>query len=331
MIEKRMVTDLKECQTLWEGLIRPKAICDLWEFRACFQRHFKRDPSFLVLEDRKGIAAMLPLSYIREEDLFVFFPGEIWRGKTWLERNPIYLRDRHFLEEILLACPERTYLRYMDVADVERWPSLEPDETGYVLYPAELNFDITAYCGRFSSKRLKSIRKTIHEITAGEGFFRVNALEDFNLIVDLNVGRFGPDSYIYNMPFRESFRDVLSFLKSKGWLRMVTLEVHGQKVAVDLGALYRGHYTVFLGGTSAEFPGIAKAMNMHHIEFAFANRLKKLDFLCGDFHWKKLWHLDVEPLYKFLTPVLMTDDIMNFEKQGPFGARLYQEHLVAQA
>jgi len=34
----------------------------------------------------------------------------------------------------------------------------------------------------------------------------------------------------------------------------------------------------------------------------------KVDFLCGDFHWKKLWHLDPEPLYKFVTPALTQKD-----------------------
>lgn len=88
---------------------------------------------------------------------------------------------------------------------------------------------------------------------------------------------------------------------------MVSLEINGRIVAVDLGTLYRGTYTVFLGGTDLELPGVAKAINMYHIDFAFKKRLSKVDFLCGDFHWKKLWHLDPEPLYKFLTPALRTE------------------------
>jgi hypothetical protein len=43
-------------------------------------------------------------------------------------------------------------------------------------------------------------------------------------------------------------------------------------------------------------------MNMYHIEYAFINRLFKMDFLCGDFHWKKLFHLTPEPLYKYISP-----------------------------
>ncbi len=49
-------------------------------------------------------------------------------------------------------------------------------------------------------------------------------------------------------------------------------------------------------------------MNMHHIEFACQHGLRKVDFLCGDFHWKKLWHLDPEPLYKFVSPSLRYEE-----------------------
>jgi hypothetical protein len=48
-------------------------------------------------------------------------------------------------------------------------------------------------------------------------------------------------------------------------------------------------------------------MNMHHIEFAVEQGFSVVDFLCGDFYWKKLWHLDPQPLYKFLSPSLRSD------------------------
>ena len=38
------------------------------------------------------------------------------------------------------------------------------------------------------------------------------------------------------------------------------------------------------------------------------NGFQEVDFLCGDFHWKKLWHLDPEPLFKFVGPALREED-----------------------
>jgi CelD/BcsL family acetyltransferase involved in cellulose biosynthesis len=104
--------------------------------------------------------------------------------------------------------------------------------------------------------------------------------------------------------FRNSFRDIIRFLDQKGYLRMVSLELEGKTMAVDVGAIYNGVYTIFLGGIFSRVPGLPKAMNMHHIDYSLHNRIYKVDFLCGDFNWKKLWHLDEEPLFKLVSPDL---------------------------
>ncbi len=319
MMRRKFITDLDECKRLWNVLLQPRNISDLWEFRLCFQRHFNCDPCFLVLEDAKGIAGMLPLSYLKEHETFVFFPGEVWKDKTWLERTPIYLRNRKLLPELLFSCPEKTHLRYMEIPEEFLTPDLDVDETGYVLYPPNLNFDITLYRKRFSNKKFKCIKKTIELLTGAESSFYVNRLEDFNLLIDLNIQSFGSDSYLYDYRFKNSFIDVSHFLYSRGLLRMVSLEIEGKTAAVDLGVLYQGTYTVFLGGTSPEFPGIAKAMNMYHIEFACNERVSKVDFLCGDFHWKKLWHLDTEPLYKFTPYALSSKEDVDLSRVNSSG------------
>lgn len=125
-------------------------------------------------------------------------------------------------------------------------------------------------------------------------------------------------SLLYDYRFRESFRNIMYFLYRRGWLRMVSFEIGGKTEAVDMGALYQGIYAVFLGGADPEIPGIAKAMNMHHIEFAFNERISKVDFLCGDFHWKKLWHLDTEPLYRYVSRAAMPMETGTIEKTDTF-------------
>lgn len=311
-MKRSFVTDIHECERLWHALITPQYASDLWEFRFCFQKHFKRQPSFMVLEDRWGIAGMLPLSYLPEEDTFVLFPGEIWKGKTWNERTPLYTRHPDVLSSLFDACPEKSYLRYLELPDGYLSTSLELDEIGYVLYPGNLEFEMANFRKRFSSKRFKGITKAIRDLNAGEGQFHINRVEDYALLVEMSLQSFGADSYLHDARFRDSFRDVMGFLQRGGWLRMVSLELEGVTRAVDLGAVYRGNYTVFLGGTDCRVPGVAKVMNMHHIEFALQQHLSKVDFLCGDFHWKKLWHLDPEPLYKHVTVELPVRDEPGF-------------------
>jgi CelD/BcsL family acetyltransferase involved in cellulose biosynthesis len=65
-----------------------------------------------------------------------------------------------------------------------------------------------------------------------------------------------------------------------------------------MGAIWNNTYTVLAGGTDVEFPGVAKLINLHHIQWACRQRLACVDFLCGDFNWKSRFHLVPRPLYE---------------------------------
>jgi CelD/BcsL family acetyltransferase involved in cellulose biosynthesis len=69
---------------------------------------------------------------------------------------------------------------------------------------------------------------------------------------------------------------------------------------VDIGAIWNQTYTVLAGGTHSDFPGVAKLINFHHIEWACRQRFKEVDFLCGEFNWKNRFHLTARPLYRIL-------------------------------
>jgi hypothetical protein len=315
-MKKRFVSDLAECEKLWRAVVRPKTIFDLWEFRMCFHRNFQFDPNFMVMEDSKGVAGLIPLCYVPELDIHAFFPGELWKGRTWIERTPVYTREEHFLPELLFSCPDRTYLRYMELGLEPELEEMEIDEISYGLCPAALDFDMTVYLQRFSGKRLKELVKVIRKLTGDTAAYYTNREDDFDDLTAMNISRFGSDSYLYDPRFRQSFRDLAVFLKRNGWLRMVTLEIDGRKAAIDLGAVCSGGYTVLLGGTNPDFLGAAKVINMHHIEYAFGERMTKIDFLCGDFHWKRMWHLDAEPLYKYVSADLKSEDWHDGQSSG---------------
>jgi CelD/BcsL family acetyltransferase involved in cellulose biosynthesis len=76
--------------------------------------------------------------------------------------------------------------------------------------------------------------------------------------------------------------------------------VGGKVAAVDIGAVWGSTYTVLAGGTQPDFPGIAKLINLHHIEWACNQNFMEVDFLCGDFNWKNRFHLTPRPLYEIM-------------------------------
>jgi len=75
------------------------------------------------------------------------------------------------------------------------------------------------------------------------------------------------------------------FLRGRGWLRMTTVTIDGEVATVDLGCIYRGAHTLLAGSTHEHFPGVAKLINIHHMRRACRERLRLVDFLCGDFSW----------------------------------------------
>ncbi len=294
----RAVTDLDLCRDLWRRAVPDEFVWDLWEVRASFQRHFRRPPRFLVAEDELGLCGFLPLSWIEETGGYAYFPGETWQGRTWLEGNRIIVSD---------DCPGQALLQYLE-PDHYDLRYLHPDaglaladpvvdETGFLFRPGDYDHDPDNFLRRFSAKSRKNFRRELSRLEEMGVAFRYDRLEDFDLMVALNREAFGAYSYFEDPRFREGFRSLAFFLFDRGWLRLTTVLIKGEPAAVDMGCIYRGTYTVMAGGTDRRYPGVAKMINFHHLEFACRERFLQVDFLCGDFQWKAKFHLTPRDLY----------------------------------
>ncbi|UCG38361.1 MAG: GNAT family N-acetyltransferase [bacterium] len=290
----KLVRDPEEGREIWERLIPREFFPDLWEVRWAFHRHFRRPMLFIVEEDGGSPTGLLPLSWIEEQGHYAFFPGETWHGRTWLEQNVIPARSP---DRLLAAVPGPYHIRYLsprsDVIPGDR----TVDEIGYLFQPPVYGYDIAGYFDSFSGKSAKRIRREIEAIEAKGLSWRLDHLEDFHTMVSMSVARFGIHSYFSDPRFRNAFWDMVNIFAERGWLRVSTVLVQGEVAAVDLGVLYRGVYTLIAGGTSAAHPGIAKLINLHHMRRACEEGVREVDFLCGDFNWKKMFHLTPRPLY----------------------------------
>jgi hypothetical protein len=296
MYDIRIINDLEQCRDVWKRAVPQETIWDIWEFRACFQEHYQRPACFIVAEDSHGPIEILPLSWVEESQRYGYFPGETWQGKTWLEQNRIPT-DNEILCDMLDRCSEDYCLRYLR-------PSLESvsydpcvvDEVGYLFRPSDYNYDIENYFQQFSKKSAKNIKREIASLET-KALYRYDEIGDFEHLVQLNVSNFGDQSYFYDPRFRESFRTLMHYLNEQGWLRITTVIINGDVAAVDIGCVYRGDYTLLGGGTNRDYPGVAKLINLHHIQRGCREKFNLIDFLCGDFSWKQKFHLTERPLY----------------------------------
>jgi len=298
MYKFSVTTDLYKCQEIWENIIPKEGIFDLWEVRACFQKHFKRPPYFIVAEKNGNIHGLLPLSWIEESKTYGYFPGETWEGKTWIEQNRIYVANDRIKKEFFECFKGPYYLRYL-LPDRNLEDNHPVDEIGYLFIPKKYEYDIEKYFEEFSGKSRKRLKRELKCFKEQGINFRYNELDDFDSLIYLNISRFGNDSYFTDKRFADSFYSLMYLLNDKGWLRITTISIKNEIAAVDIGCIYNGVYTLLAGGTNSKFPGIAKLVNIHHMEWACLEKLKVVDFLCGDFYWKKQFHLTPRPLHLF--------------------------------
>lgn len=296
MLRIERVEDLRACRRLWERAFPREYLTDLWEVRGCFHEHYRRPACFVVAHDGEQLCGLLPLSWIEETARYGYFPGETWKGRTWLEQNRILARDADVLQLLLAHIPGQYQVRYLLPVGVADAAGGIVDEIGYLFHPPRYGFDMENYYREFAHRNVKRLRREVAAL-AERLSFRHDHAADFESLVDLNLGRFGAASYFADPRFTESFRSLAGLLRDRGWLRLTTILDGETPAAVDLGGIYDNAYTLLGGGTHAEYPGVAKLINLHHIEHACGERFAQVDFLCGDFSWKTLFHLTPRPLY----------------------------------
>ena len=300
MTQVRIFQDLKAAETLWQRHWPRRVLFDLWPVRACFQAAFNRPPCFLVATRNGQYCGMLALSWIEEALCFGHFPGEVWQQKTWLEQNRLIAADPEAAHALLCRIPDGAInIRYLlPGPGLPTEPAAEIDEIGYLFHPGLYDYAFPAYLQSFSGKSRKKLRRELARLHANGVSIRHDRFEDIAHLFDLNLAGFGAMSYFNDARFLHAFEKLAAWLKAMDLLRITTVRVGGRIAAVDMAAVFNGVYTVLAGGTHPDFPGIAKLINFHHIEWACSRRLREVDFLCGDFNWKHRFHLTPRTLFR---------------------------------
>ena len=295
----RITSDLEECSRLWRLLGPSRGIFDYWAGRMCFQKEFGNEPAFVIAEGNREVVGLLPLSRLGGSGEYVFFPGELWHGMTWLENNRFIAVDHATFLRMCEQLDAPLYLRYLDPSVGEAANLImEPDEVNYRFLPARYAFSYLRYLETLSGRSRKKILREVSSLE-GQGLkWRFNCLKDVELMFNMNLEFHGESSYFKDSRFMKGFEGFLAWLSDSGALTVTTAIVAGKVAAVDTGSLLGNCHTLLAGGVNPEFPGIAKLINLHHLQRACAERMEHLDFLCGDFGWKERFRLQSRQLYR---------------------------------
>lgn len=323
MANIRIVHDPEECAALWNRHYPHDGIFDFWEVRRCFNDAFGHRTAFIVYEENGNVHGLLPMSRIAEEGVYAFFPGETWDGKTWMEQNRIIARDAGVLKTMIEAIPGRANLRYLrdkgtaDSLAGFRCAEVCPDETGYVFLPPQYGYSYETYLSTIPGKSRKKIFAEVQRIRDRGVEVLVDRFDDVGMAFKLNLDCYGERSYFADTRFMASFDRLIEFLYRNAMLRVVAVRVGGAVAAVDIGAVHRGCCAFLAGGTNRAFPGIAKLINLYHMEWACRERMDELDFLSGDFGWKERFRLTRHPLHQINVRPLIRNRFMDQAERIP--------------
>ncbi len=294
-----ILTAPEECRRAWEQFWPARGLFDLWPVRDSFHRAFQRPLHFILARDKGRVTGFLPLCLDEETGTYVIFPGETWRGKTWIEQNRMIASSDEVFSRMLEAVPGPCHLRYLLPAGDEVQSRVRGDEIGYLFYPRLWDYSFENYWASFSGKHRKNLKSDLKRLEAQGVTYRFDRTDDLGHLFRMNLDAFAQSSYFSDPRFQVSFQNLTGFLARSGMMRITTIELGGKVAAVDLGACYKNTYTLLAGGTNPEFPGIAKMINLHHLERSCKEQFDSVDFLCGDFNWKARFHLTERPLFQF--------------------------------
>ncbi len=299
MITYRVSEDRSECERLWRQAWPKKCLFDLWPVRHSFATAYDSTPYFIVAENRNRVVGLLALSKIAGTGCYGFYPAETWQQKTWIEQNRIPASTPDILRGLLEAVPKKTHLRYLasSVASMVDFP-LMVDEVNYQFYPGRVNHSFQEYLQLLSGKSRKQILKETETLKNLGVSYQYNTFDDIEHLFRTNQKRYGASSYFADPRFVKAFTLLSEWLRERSMLRITTLRLGGKIAAIDFGALWNNTYTLLAGCTDGQFPGVAKLINLHHIETACREKMDSVDFLCGDFSWKRRFRLSERPLYQ---------------------------------
>jgi hypothetical protein len=291
--------DPEEARRLWQQNWPQHCLFDLWPVRACFDTAYGRPPYFIVIHENGECRGVMALSWIAEENYYGHFPGECWHAKTWLEQNKIPAASPEDFQLLWDLAPTETHIRYLNnPGRLANGYQFWVDEVGYLFYPRQVEYSFDRYWQGFSGRSRKKIRHELSRLEASGITYRYDRLSDVDVMLRLNLESFGGESYFSDPRFLRAFSNLAAWLHDNRMLRVTTVLIGGEVAAVDMGAVWHNTYSVLAGGTRSEFPGVAKLINLHHLEWSCRERFSHVDFLCGDFNWKNRFHLTPRPLYQ---------------------------------
>lgn len=292
MLKFKIITDEKECKSLWEKFSPNHVLWDLWDFRFCFHKN-NFSFNFILGIDGERQIGLLPLVFDKDSEVYTYF------GDTFPEQNKFFLRDKKTMKSFLKNCPEETQIYYID-SEEAKYYDFKQGEKGYFLDLEKYGCDFENFIMSFKKKHRKNLRYDLKKLKEKHYTIEKNRIDDFEKLVQLNKERFGNDSDYNEQDFVSGIKQIMDISNEKNILDMISIKIDGDTEAVGLGVFYNKVYYVLGTGRNSEIKNFGKLLISEQIKSAVLHKCNKIDFMSTEANWKELWNLDSNQMYEFI-------------------------------
>jgi hypothetical protein len=305
----KVFTDEKNAETLWNSFSSNSTVFDLWEIRKAFAEGFGADkPYFITLYEKDSVGAhilgVLPLSFDEEEKLYK------WYGCSWPEDNTFFVKDPELIPLLLMCAPRPISLQ--EIKGLPEYKFLETfygykveDEPKYVL-PLTRFQNVDQYIQSLRKKKRHNIKRDCKKITRLNPRLFYGNEEHIENMFRLNRKRFSKpgvsadDISRFDLPYYRKVFRLLAKLACPAHQVFVTTALDTGIEAVEFGFMYNKSCYAFNAGANIEsYSGLGTFSNIMLIDYAIKQGCSEVDFLYGDYNWKKSWEFATRQPYEF--------------------------------
>lgn len=288
-IKTETIDDIYQCEKLWDEFSPKRIIFDTWEFRRAFNDAYKYKPHFVVFKHGKENVGLMPLCFNTDKQKYV------WFGTEWQEEVDFMAKKPELIPLMVSVAPKPLILNAIAHTSVSAIPKEEADKLFAVDDPKYI-LDISNfkshedYLMTIKKNERRNLRKDCHKVERMSPKIIIDRFNDLDKLVDICVTRFtqkGEDTDWDDQRRIDAFKNVIKNTGKSYKIRMITIEVQGKAVGVDLIATYNDTYFALKCGYDVySCPGIGNYMNMFEINDALKLGAKKIDFLQSSYQWK---------------------------------------------
>lgn len=291
----RFVTEVKECEQLWEQFSPHERAWDEWELMYAFHDEAIYRFNFLVHETDGVADGLIPLVFDTSDGSHELFGG------CYPDARVLWVDYQHF-PECFEALPENTAFFDLWGSWVDKllaiYPEFEPNfaekDIQYYLVPADFDYDFVNHINTFSSGKRKGFLYDLRRLRGRGAQLNWSDDDESELFINLSIKNFGAESDHNVEGGKQEVRRVVSELKKLGYLRTLTISFDGVKQATSMSAHFKNTWVSLYASSNNDIDSLGKLLNSETIQEGCRLRVDEINYMTG-MAWKAAWHMKENP------------------------------------